>query len=118
MQFVCDVHISFKVVRFLEQEGFSVVHVNKILNGDKTTDQEIADHCNNSDAILITKDEDFIDSYLLKKQPRKLIKINLGNISTQLLIERLKLILLLAVEKNKSDFFLIEVGSDFISVSE
>lgn len=62
MQFVCDVHISFKVKNILIQSGHNAVHLNEILNGDKTTDDEIAAFCKRNDCILITKDYDFVDT--------------------------------------------------------
>jgi predicted nuclease of predicted toxin-antitoxin system len=39
------------------------------LNSDKSTDKEIAQYCFDNDCILISKDYDFVDSYLLKNAP-------------------------------------------------
>jgi predicted nuclease of predicted toxin-antitoxin system len=32
MKFLCDVHISYKVVKHLNSMGFKAVHVNEILD--------------------------------------------------------------------------------------
>lgn len=32
MKFLCDVHISYKVCKFLEQYGHQAIHVNTILD--------------------------------------------------------------------------------------
>ncbi|SEF96994.1 hypothetical protein SAMN03080598_02021 [Algoriphagus boritolerans DSM 17298 = JCM 18970] len=37
--------------------------------------------------MLISKDPDFKLSYLIKKKPLKLIKVNLGNVSNSALLE-------------------------------
>ncbi|MCL6462254.1 MAG: hypothetical protein I4O51_10335 [Flavobacterium micromati] len=47
----------------------------------------ISKFSDSKDVILITKDFDFKNSFLINKKPRKIIKINLGNISTNQLIE-------------------------------
>ncbi len=31
MRFICDVHISFKIVRHLNSLGYETIHVNDIL---------------------------------------------------------------------------------------
>jgi predicted nuclease of predicted toxin-antitoxin system len=90
MKVVCDVHISFKIVRFFEQKGIEAIHVNNILQGDVSSDASITDYANENDFVVVTKDADFQDSYFLAKKPKKLLKINLGNISTKKLIEILE----------------------------
>ncbi len=35
---LCDVHISFKVVKFFESKGYEAVHVNTILDSYYTKD--------------------------------------------------------------------------------
>ncbi len=118
MHFVCDVHISFKVKNILIQNGHAAVHLNEILNGDVTADDVIADFCEKSGCILITKDYDFVDSFYLKKSPPKIIKINLGNISNMVLLERIKALLPLLDRLAAKDNFLVEVDKDNFFISE
>jgi predicted nuclease of predicted toxin-antitoxin system len=80
MKFLCDVHISFKTVKFLIGKGYECVHVNTILEKWHTTDNDIAKYVDENNFILVTKDADFRDSFFLKNNPKKLVKINLGNI--------------------------------------
>ncbi len=86
MRYLCDVHISISIAKRIEQLGFHSEHVNHILNKWKTKDSDIADYADQNDLILITKDQDFRNSFLLKNTPKKLVKINLGNISNRDLI--------------------------------
>lgn len=78
MKFLCDVHISYKLVNFLNSQGYLAIHVNSILEGSETKDSAISDYADEHDFILISKDADFKISYLIKKKPLKLIKVNLG----------------------------------------
>lgn len=89
MKVICDVHISFKVVRFFESKGIEATHVNDILQGDTSSDISIANFADLHECVVVSKDADFQDSYFLRKIPQRLLKINLGNISTKSLIELL-----------------------------
>ena len=42
MRVVCDVHISRKVADFFNTSGIEALHVNDILDGDRTKDADIA----------------------------------------------------------------------------
>jgi predicted nuclease of predicted toxin-antitoxin system len=112
MKFLCDVHISIKLVKYLISKNHDCIHVNTILEKWHTKDRDIANYADQNGLILITKDGDFRDSHYLKNTPNKLVKINLGNISNTDLI----LIIgnnLTKIEKlNSNDSFILEVGND------
>lgn len=87
MKFLCDVHISYKISNHLNSLGFETLHVNEILDKWYTKDEKICEYADSNDLIVITKDSDFRDSFFVKNTPKKLIKINLGNISNKELID-------------------------------
>ncbi|MFB6306864.1 MAG: DUF5615 family PIN-like protein [Flavobacteriales bacterium] len=66
MGFLCDVHISYKVVNFLRAKGYRSIHVNEILDGSRTKDSDICRYADSHDLILVSKDADFRDSFFLK----------------------------------------------------
>lgn len=96
MKFLCDVHISIKVVKYIQSKGYECLHVKNILSGTSTSDKDICKFADDSDYIVITKDSDFRNSFFLLNSPLKLIKINLGNISNRELIK--------IIEKNLEKF--------------
>lgn len=117
MKFLCDVHISYKVVRFLSDSGSESTHVNNILDKWKTKDRDICRYADANDLIVITKDADFRNSFYIQQTPKKLLKINLGNISNHKLIEILEDNLYLIQKLNSSSpRFLIEIESDQVIV--
>ena len=79
-KFLCDVHIPIKLCKFLVQQGYQATHVNHILGKSSTPDTLIAQYADRNDCAVITKDADFRNSYFLRKTPRKLIRICLGNL--------------------------------------
>lgn len=86
MKFLCDVHISYFFSKYLIECGFDSIHVNFILNRWHSQDSEISEYADKNDLILITKDMDFKNSHFLLSKPRKLIRIVLGNISNEDLV--------------------------------
>ena len=64
MKFLCDVHISFKLVNFLSNSGFETIHVNQILDRWNTKDKDICEYADAGDWIVVTKDYDFRNSFL------------------------------------------------------
>jgi len=87
MKFLCDVHISLRISKHIVQLGFESEHVNNILDGCNTKDSDIARFADMNKMILITKDRDFKNSFLLNQTPSRLIKVNLGNVSNKVLTQ-------------------------------
>jgi predicted nuclease of predicted toxin-antitoxin system len=115
MKFLCDVHISYKIVNYLIKLGFETIHVNTILKKWNTSDNDICKYADSHDHIVISKDSDFRDSYFVRKTPKKLIKINLGNISNQDLIDIFAKHIDAIEKLNYKSSFIIEIDKENIS---
>jgi predicted nuclease of predicted toxin-antitoxin system len=118
MKFLCDVHISIKLAKHLNNQGFECIHINTILDKWFTSDSAIAKYSDTNNLTLITKDFDFKNSFLVNKTPKKLIKINLGNISNTKLIEIFNRFLseIETIDKNNSQY-MIEIAPHFLKVT-
>lgn len=114
MRFICDVHISFKIAKHLSLLGYETIHVNDILDKWFTKDREISAFADQNDFILITKDSDFKNSFAINHTPRKLIKINLGNISNQGLVKILSDNLEFIEKLNSSKRFMVEISPQYV----
>jgi predicted nuclease of predicted toxin-antitoxin system len=116
MKFLLDVHISYKIANALKEIGHEAIHINTILDKWYTKDSAICKYADENELILVTKDADFRKQYFLSGTPKKLIKINLGNIPTSKLIS--------IIQKNISQissFFssangYIEIGVDKLTL--
>ncbi|MBW8334272.1 MAG: DUF5615 family PIN-like protein [Prolixibacteraceae bacterium] len=115
MKFLCDVHISYKVVNYLSVAGFETIHINQILDRWNTKDKDICEYADKNDLIVITKDYDFLNSYFINGSPKKLIKVNLGNISTIELIKSLSQVMIAAKRLNSLHSFMIEIDKDRVT---
>lgn len=70
MTFLCDVHISYKIQKFLSSHGHTAIQVNELPGKSETPDKNICNYAEKENCILITKDADFADSYYLKQTPK------------------------------------------------
>jgi predicted nuclease of predicted toxin-antitoxin system len=114
MKAICDVHLSYKLVNFLCSRNIEAVHVNQLTKKWLTPDSEIAEFADNNEMVLISKDEDFMNSHFLQAKPARLIRITLGNISNQQLIEIFDQNLLMIVNSMKAEKCYIEIGKQII----
>ncbi|QIP15833.1 DUF5615 family PIN-like protein [Spirosoma aureum] len=112
MKFICDVHISIRLSKYLATYGTESVHVNQVPKGSSTPDGEICQLADQNNYIVITKDTDFRNSFLLKRTHRKLIRVCLGNISNDRLITLFENQLALIKQLDQEDSFYMEINPD------
>ncbi|MEM7531801.1 MAG: DUF5615 family PIN-like protein [Chloroflexota bacterium] len=80
MKFLVDAQLPKKLAYFLKDEGYDAIHTRDLPLGNGTPDSVINDISLSEQRIVITKDSDFRDSYLLSNRPYKLLLISTGNI--------------------------------------
>lgn len=116
MRILRDVHIAISLSKQLAKAGHDSRHVNRLPAKWNTSHKDIAKLADQEDRILITKDPDLRDSCIVHGTPRKLIKVNLGNIPhgqlTTLFLENLHRIARLKERPR----FLLEVDKVRLSV--
>jgi len=105
MKFIIDAHLPKKLSCFLNEKGFDSIHTLDLPNKNATKDSEINDLSLKDSRIVISKDSDFYNRYLVKSEPFKLIIISTGNISNKHL--------LILIEKNL-DKILEEISHNFV----
>src|SRR5687768_13489156 len=91
MKLLIDAQLPLRLAVQLREAAFDVTHTLDLPDGNRTTDQalialSVAEH-----AIIITKDSDFVQSFLLRREPWKLLLVSTGNIRND---ELLRLFLL------------------------
>ncbi|MEP6753970.1 MAG: DUF5615 family PIN-like protein [Chthonomonadales bacterium] len=90
MKFLVDAQLPRRVANIFRIAGHDVVHTLDLPDRNRTTDAQILVIAGREDRIVVTKDADFVNSYLLNRQPRKLLLISTGNISNSDLESLLK----------------------------
>jgi predicted nuclease of predicted toxin-antitoxin system len=80
MNFLVDAQLPKSLTECFIKAGHDCKHTLQLPLGNLTSDSEIRRLSVQEKLILITKDTDFFHSYLLKKEPYKLIFVTVGNL--------------------------------------
>lgn len=80
MKFLVDAQLPRRLAIWLGEAGFDAVHTLDLPLGNFTPDTLINQISIDEQRIVVTKDADFIASFLLQKKPYKLLLVSTGNI--------------------------------------
>lgn len=85
MNFLIDAQLPPALARWIVTQGHQATHVFDI--GLQAADDPVVwDRARLEDTVIISKDEDFVDHWLLSDQPVSLVWIRKGNCSNRILI--------------------------------
>ena len=92
MRFLIDAQLPPSLAVFLREAGFDAEHVVDVglLN---ETDRTIAAHAVKSDAVVITKDEDFVLMRRFRRKAPQVVWIRSGNVTNRALTAMLRPVL-------------------------
>lgn len=80
MKFLVDAQLPLRLARYLREAGHDVVHTRELPDQNATPDSVINQLSINQERVVITKDADFLESFLLQQRPYKLLLVTTGNI--------------------------------------
>lgn len=80
MKFLVDAHLPRRLAYRLRDAGHDALHTLDLPKRNRTTDTEIKTISAREERVVVTKDADFVNSFLLSHQPWKLLLISTGNI--------------------------------------
>lgn len=83
MRFLVDAQLPRRLARWLSTQGHDAIHTNDLSEGNQTGDATINELSVHEKRVVVTKDEDFVDTFLLRHQPYKLLLVATGNISNK-----------------------------------
>jgi len=86
MKFLLDAQLPPSLKQLFINNGYDCIHTLDLELGNDTPDKIINKISVDEQRILITKDSDFFDSFMLRREPYKLVLVNLGNMSKNELI--------------------------------
>jgi predicted nuclease of predicted toxin-antitoxin system len=87
IKFRVDAHLPKKLSELLIELGYDSIHTLDFFDKNATGDNIIRKISVNELRVVVTKDSDFEDSFLLKKIPPKLLLVTTGNIQNKHLIK-------------------------------
>lgn len=86
MKFLVDAQLPKALSEIIKSKGIDSIHTLELPDKNKTQDGYITRLATDEHFVVITKDADFLESYLLKKEPPKLLIVKTGNIKNSELL--------------------------------
>lgn len=80
MKFLVDAQLPVRLARFLQASGYDTLHTRDLPQQNATLDTKINDISIEQGRVVITKDSDFVDSFMTIHKPSKLLLVSTGNI--------------------------------------
>lgn len=115
MKFIVDAQLPCRLARELAASGHDAVHTLDLPAANRTQDKDIIAQAVQGNRIVVTKDNDFVTSFLLQGLPPKLLLISTGNISNDEL-SKLLASNLAALENAFSKFDFVELSLTAITI--
>jgi len=82
-----DAHLPKRLSEFLSAHDIESKHTLDLPKKNATPDSEIIRYADDENRIVISKDSDFLDNYILDGSPKKLLIVSTGNINNRNLIQ-------------------------------
>lgn len=87
MKYLVDAQLPRRLARAMQAAGLDVLHTLDLPEANRTKDGAINTLSLEQERIVITKDEDFVQSFILQGRPYKLLLVSTGNITNKNLLE-------------------------------
>lgn len=87
MKFLVDEQLPKLLAEWINTKGFDAIHVATLGTNSSFSDKDIRGVSMAEKRIVITKDEDFFNSYIFQKEPYKLIFVTTGNCKNKALLD-------------------------------
>lgn len=81
MKFLVDAQLPRKFCGWLNKAGHDSRHTLDLPEGNRTQDREIIALADAEACVVVTKDDDFVQSFLLSGRPARLLLVSVGNMS-------------------------------------
>ena len=117
MKFLVDAQLPRRFCGWLTEVGYDAVHTLELPQGNRTTDNEILDTAEREQRIVVTKDDDFVQSFLITGRPKRLLLVSTGNIAN----DKLELIVrghILEITQAFESASFVELGRESLTVHE
>ncbi|HLR26631.1 MAG TPA: DUF5615 family PIN-like protein [Fodinibius sp.] len=86
MRVLVDAQLPKRLAHLFSALDIDAKHTLELPKQNATPDQEIIDIADHEDRIVVSKDGDFLDNYILQGQPKKLLIVSTGNVNNNDLI--------------------------------
>lgn len=87
MKFIVDAQLPRVLSELLNEKGFNSIHTLDLTDANTSKDSYIIELAFQENRIVISKDSDFLESYLVYSKPKKLLLVTTGNSTNRNIFE-------------------------------
>jgi predicted nuclease of predicted toxin-antitoxin system len=87
MKFLLDAQLPLSLKQLFIENGYDCIHTLDLELCNETPDKIINEVSISEQRVVVTNNSDFYDSFVVKREPYKLILVKLGNASKNDLLE-------------------------------
>nr|VFK42599.1 MAG: Predicted nuclease, contains PIN domain, potential toxin-antitoxin system component [Candidatus Kentron sp. SD]VFK48393.1 MAG: Predicted nuclease, contains PIN domain, potential toxin-antitoxin system component [Candidatus Kentron sp. SD]VFK80478.1 MAG: Predicted nuclease, contains PIN domain, potential toxin-antitoxin system component [Candidatus Kentron sp. SD] len=80
MKFLVDAQLPRRLADWLRTQSFDAIHTLDMPAVNATSDKDIVDRADREGRVVVTKDDDFVRSFIVSGRPLRLLLISTGNI--------------------------------------
>jgi predicted nuclease of predicted toxin-antitoxin system len=117
VKFLVDAQLPRRFAFWLISAGHDARHTLDLEQGNRTADTQISAIADAEDRVVITKDDDFVQSFLIDGRPRRLLLVSTGNVANVRLEEIIR-INLDSVVAALTEHRFVEVSLDAMVIHE
>ena len=110
MKVIVDAQLPQRLARFLSSQNIDSKHTLDLSKQNSTPDEEINHLAARENRVVISKDSDFLESYILEGEPERLLIVSTGNINNNDLIQMF--------EKNIDDLESLFENNSVVEINE
>ena len=86
MKFLVDAQLPRRLAHWLACQGHDALHTLDLPHANATPDDVICSTADQQNRVVVTKDDDFVYSHLVRESPQRLLLVSTGNISNNSLL--------------------------------
>ena len=115
MKFLVDAQLPRRMAGWLAEIGHDAIHTLELPLANRTPDAEVIAIAMREQRVVVTKDDDFVRSFLLSGEPSSLLLIATGNI-TNIELERIMRVNMARIENALAAHHFVELQRDNLVV--
>jgi predicted nuclease of predicted toxin-antitoxin system len=86
VKFLVDAQLPRRLAELLNLLGHDALHTLDLPEKNRTSDENLIEVTLKEDRVLVTKDSDFVDSFLVRGLPPRLLFVTTGNVRNEELL--------------------------------
>lgn len=89
MKLLIDAQLPRRLAHQCRAAGYDVLHTLDLPEGNRTSDRELIALADADGRVMVTKDADFVNAFVLTGTPKQLLLLSIGNITNDALAQLL-----------------------------